>query len=794
MAIYSIFGQAAPTGITLDAGTEPVNLATGFYVVGVAGWRARGARVWVPAGAVVSPTGHKAYLWSGKDMATATLLATADFASFGANKWNEVEFSTTYALTASSYYWVSVYFPDGGFGAKSSVFSGSVQAPGGTPLYGAADSEMVPGNAAFAYGSAGARTVIKANAAGWYGVDVIVDDGTGGASEAYISSVAITDSVNAYRSGGAATVIATGTAKDVLNVTDTDVKTFNLDGDARRTVRRSMWEDRINLSSMQYVDSTYGPDFTSAEPNEFGVEFMVQAPVTIIGSRIYKHPEAAGTIPVTLWSPAGAALATATMNWSADAGGWREILFPSPVAVSPDTRYVMSYFAANGKWCQNVWVYNDMNYYEWPFFVERYLETSTGKSGASRVGGLITSEHVYPTGVLPHNYYVDPIAQWVESEAGPGPNYFDQFPNGGSSFEIPMAVFYPDPPWLEDYASIGVNTACGVPINVPGYRESILASGMDIFASSDDGVATQETVLADPAISARVKGYFLWDEPDMVHNGGTPDQLWTRLSNIRHVDSSRPIVLNLGQWPAQSISYQWWPVGAKVDDVTPMWYGYGEIPDVISCDWYNITKPRLGIWTMPKQVQKMRQLSHGRIPVWAYVETCPIETSNPSPEQMKRAVWAAFIAGATGIVFFDHRFDELWHGRGQDFASSLHDPPMRAAVQEICAQAQSLAGAIKASPLQLVINVASTNTTAGPMGGTYGVPIQQTSRRYGPYTFVFTQSIRPGTTTGTFTVPDAAGKTITVLGESRTLTANGSGTFSDTFSSDYEYHLYRYTT
>lgn len=791
MAVYNVFGNTAPTGMTLDAGTDPVNLATAFYCIGTTGWRVRGARIFLPAGAT-GGTGAKAYLWSGGDMATATQVATANFGSLTANAWNEVEFASTTPMPASSYFWISVHLPAGNFGAKSSVFSGSVQAGGGTPLYGASSSEVSPGNSAFTYGAAGARTVTPANNSTWYGIDIIVDDGTGGGSAAYPSYVSIVDGVNAYRSGGATSIGVVGKAKDVLNVETTDSKVFNVDGDSRRTVTRSMWEDRVNLSSMQFVESTYGPDYTSAEPNEFGVEFMVQMQVNIIGARIYKNPEAAGTIPVTLWSPAGAQLAQATMNWTADAGGWRTVTFPSPVAVSPDNRYVMSYYAANGKWCQNVWVYNDMNYYEWPFFVERYLETSTGKSGASRVGGLITSEHTYPTNVLPHNYYVDPIAQWVEDTPGPGPDYFDQFPNGGSSFALPMAVFYPDPPFLEDYASIGVNTAVGVPINVPGYRDAIIASGMDVYTSSDDGIATQETVLADSALSAQIKGYFLWDEPDMVHNGGTPEQLWDRLQNIRTVDSTRPIVLNLGQWPAQSISYQWWPVGAKVDEVTPMWRGYGEIPDVISCDWYNINKPRLGIWTMPKQIQKMRQLSDGRLPVWAYIETCPIEHSDPSPEQVKRAVWAAFIAGATAIVFFDHRFDEIWHGRGQDFASSLHDPAMRAGVQQICAQAQSLAGAIKADPLDLVTSVTSSNTTAGPYGGTYGVPIHQTSRNYGPYNFVFAQSIRPGATTGTFTVPSAAGKTITVLDESRTLTADGSGVFTDTFSDDYEYHLYRF--
>lgn len=798
MANYTVFGASAPT-VTASGDTSPVNVGTAFYVVNdVTGWRAAGARFYVPSTTSMPTSGYKAYLWQGQNAATATLLATANFPTLTAG-WNEVLFPTATPLasfpTDGSYYWVSVYFPGGRYAAKASAFSDSVVSTNTANLLAAANLEVLPSNSAFTYGTAGQN--LTGNSSGtWYAVDVIVDDGItdnpNATSATGASAFSISDSVSAVRTGGPSSTTATAKATDPLGASDTQISSLPMGGTSLRTVRRSMWEDRISMSSMQYVESTFGPDYTSAEPNELGVEFSVAEPMTIVGANIYKSPEAAGTIPLTLWSQSGEIMARATVTWAVDEGGWREVLFTSPVSVSAGARYVMSYHAANGKWCQNIWVYNGMDYFEWPFFVERYLETATGKTGASRVGGTIGSANVYPTIVLPHNYFVDPIAEWVETTPAAGPGYYDQFPNGGSSFGVPMGVFYPDPPWLEDYMSIGVNTACGVPINVPGYRAAIAASGMDVYASSDDGVATQESVLSDPGMAASVKGYFLWDEPDMVHNGGTPDQLWARLANIRSVDSTRPIVLNLGKWPSESISFQWWPVGATVNTVTANWYEYGKIPDIISCDSYSITRPRYGIWAYTKQIQKMRQLSHGRLPIWGLVESCPVEESNPSPEQVDRASWACFIAGATGIIFFDHRFASLT--QTQDFASMLHTPNMRAGVQALCAQVQALAGPINAAPLALVTKVESSNKTAGPLGGTYGVPIQQTSRADGAYRYVFAQANRPGATTGTFTVPSAAGKTITVLNEGRTLTANASGVFTDSFADgDYTYHLYRWT-
>src|SRR6185312_3278977 len=589
-----------------------------------------------------------------------------------------------------------------------------------------------------------------------------------------------------------ATYNANGTARDPLAVAATASKAGTTSGTTNHVIRRSAWQNLSSLSSMQFNDNTLGPVFKNeGTGNEFGVEFSTEIAVRITGARVYKAPLAAGATYVTLWSIAGVKLGEIAGTWVSDAGGWRTLEFATPVAIAANTKYIISYYAAGGFWAQNDWVYNGMDFIEYPFHIGRYEEGAEGKSGASRVGGGVESGHIFPEIILPHNYYIDPIAEWDYSLPAAGPGYMNQFPNGQSSFQFPVGVFYPDPPFIEDYMSIGVNTMCGVPITGPGYREAILAAGCDVWGAADGETTVPEMVQSDAELAAHVKGYFLWDEPDMVHNYGSPDQLWTSLQEIRRVDSSRPIILNLGKWSSRSISYQWAPVGATVNQMNENWMAYGEIADIMSLDDYCITDTRMGIWAYPKMVGKLQQMSNGRLPIWSYIETCPVEGSDPTPVQVERCAWACLIAGAQGIIFFDHRFASAQYT--QDFASLLHTPAMRAGVQALCAQIQSVAPALNAAHQDLVTSVDSSNTTAGPMGGTFGVPIHWTGRSVGSTRYVFVQAIRPGSTTATFTVPQAAGKSLTVLGEARTITANSSGVFVDTFSDDYEYHLYRWT-
>lgn len=365
---------------------------------------------------------------------------------------------------------------------------------------------------------------------------------------------------------------------------------------------------------------------------------------------------------------------------------------------------------------------------------------------------------------------------------------------------FPIGVFFFDAPFATDYASIGINTLVGGNhINDPAYLNAITTSGVDWWLAIEWQSMIVESITPiaeDPALASLVKGYFLGDEPDLVTLDGvgwrSPQFFRDLKAAVRRLDSTRPTMLNLGKWPPMNMAFAWLPPGATSAQVNAYWRDYASIFDVLSCDFYNITSDQnngiFGIWTYPRITRRMMDLNDGRTPVWGYVESTSQVPNEPTPDQVYRACWAHLIEGATGLVFFDHRFPDS--DVSLDFAALLHNAPMRSMVQSICSLTQQLADALFAPDAGLITAVSSSNKTAGPYGGTIGVPLHYTSRAVGDATYVFAMSIRPGTTTGTFTAPSLAGQTLTVIGESRTVTVNGSGVFSDSFASDYEVHLY----
>ena len=77
---------------------------------------------------------------------------------------------------------------------------------------------------------------------------------------------------------------------------------------------------------------------------ELGVKFVPSVAGQITGIRFYKGPQNLGTHIGNLWTSAGASLATATFA-NETASGWQQVTFANPVAVTPGTTYVASYFA-----------------------------------------------------------------------------------------------------------------------------------------------------------------------------------------------------------------------------------------------------------------------------------------------------------------------------------------------------------------------------------------------------------------------------------------------------------------
>ena len=80
---------------------------------------------------------------------------------------------------------------------------------------------------------------------------------------------------------------------------------------------------------------------------ELGVKFSSETAGNVTGIRFYKATNNTGTHVVSLYSNAGALLASATASGES-ASGWQQVNFAKPVAINPSTTYVAAYFAPNG--------------------------------------------------------------------------------------------------------------------------------------------------------------------------------------------------------------------------------------------------------------------------------------------------------------------------------------------------------------------------------------------------------------------------------------------------------------
>ena len=165
-------------------------------------------------------------------------------------------------------------------------------------------------------------------------------------------------------------------------------------------------------------------------------------------------------------------------------------------------------------------------------------------------------------------------------------------------------------------------------------------------------------------------------------------------------------------------------------------------------------------------------------PVWAFVELghpYP-ENSWPSiqPSQVIAAVWQSLIAGARGIIYFNHSFggpcvtDNVL--RDQCYAR------VRAVVTQLDREIHALAPVLNAPFADGVV-------TASP-------GVNFSTKWYKRHFYVLAGSDNPNAQEVTFSMPCVGSAAVTVLNEHRTIQASG-GTFSDYFANGDAIHIYR---
>ncbi len=149
---------------------------------------------------------------------------------------------------------------------------------------------------------------------------------------------------------------------------------------------------------------------------ELGVKFTTESFGTITGVRFYKSAANTGSHIGALWTAGGEQLASATFT-NESASGWQEVTFSTPVAVSPGTTYVASYFAPAGHYAASPWYFytpppTGGNILNSPplHAVAANGEPAGGKFASENGLYSYSSASTFPTSSFNGtNYWVDPV-------------------------------------------------------------------------------------------------------------------------------------------------------------------------------------------------------------------------------------------------------------------------------------------------------------------------------------------------------------------------------------------------
>ena len=368
-----------------------------------------------------------------------------------------------------------------------------------------------------------------------------------------------------------------------------------------------------------------------------------------------------------------------------------------------------------------------------------------------------------------------------------GQNYYSQFSNALPS----DSNFFPLGVWIEFVVDNNAtrDKDAGLNLYVALTADSSLSlvqnNGMRAILQQSEWRAVQSAIN-----SSTVAGWELADEIDMQQG---PGQGYTALSKI------------LAQLPNdRRMRYNNYGKGVIFwkTDVQAMRF-VNEFQDVVSADIYWFTDPNLsrsaeggkllndGHPLTPTQtrraanygytVDRMRSLSEGRKPIWNFVEVGWPSTGTAAegaraiqPDEIRAAVWHSIIAGARGIIYFNHSF-------GGPYISQhcLREPayaPVRAAVKSTNELITQLAPVLNAPFAEVFVSASpSVRTMAKSHDGKY---------------YVFAGSKENVASTPTFSLSGIDSGTASVIGENRTIPVSNSR-FSDSFADGNAIHIYR---
>lgn len=371
----------AGTTPALAAEADPSAIEVGVQFRSDVGGQITGVRFYKGLGNTGTHAGH---LWT----AGGTQLASVTFTGESSTGWQQATFATPVSVTAGTTYVASYYAPNGHYAQDEWYFSASgVDA---SPLHALRDGDG-GANGLFRYGAGGGFPTDSWNSANYW-VDVVFSPagsdttpptvtsrspaaGATGVPTGTTVSGTFSEPVQAgtiafsVRSGG--TSVPGSLSYDAASRTAMFTPAAALSLSTLYSVTVSGAADLAGnvMSSTSWSFTTAGPAcpcsiWTSsatpanlAEPDpgpvEVGVRFTSELAAQVTAVRFYKGTGNTGTHVGHLWSATGQLLATVTFTGESGSG-WQQATFAAPVAISARTTYVVSYYAPNGHYSDDV--------------------------------------------------------------------------------------------------------------------------------------------------------------------------------------------------------------------------------------------------------------------------------------------------------------------------------------------------------------------------------------------------------------------------------------------------------
>ena len=328
-----------------------------------------GVRFWKGSQDTGTQTGE---LWT----AGGQLLATATFSDETASGWQQVNFSSPVAIVANTTYVVSFHTTSPYLAYTPQVFASQVN---NSPLHGLS-AGAAAGNGVYAYGSSATFPTLYNGQAPSYWVDVafapapmaLAATPTGLAiSGTTSSSVSLT--WNASSGASSYTVLREGPGQSIYSAigtssttsfTDNSVSagaTYSYEVEATNSAGNSLpsgpvsaTTPSVSIANATLFASSSAPaanlqnvyDPPSAGGVELGLKFSSSTSGYVTGVRFWKGSLDTGVQSGDLWTSSGQLLATATFT-NETSSGWQQVNFSSPVAITANTIYVVSYHSTS---------------------------------------------------------------------------------------------------------------------------------------------------------------------------------------------------------------------------------------------------------------------------------------------------------------------------------------------------------------------------------------------------------------------------------------------------------------